>query len=62
MSYNLKDVAPSVRAQINAAGLPMKSVGLELSDLRPYANIQGQAPVLDSVEAWLNSVRSGKAS
>lgn len=59
MSYNLKDVAPSVRAQINAAGLPMKTVGLELSDLRPYANIQGQAPVLDSVEAWLNSVRSG---
>ena len=54
MSYELKNLAPSVRAQINAAGLPERTVGLELSDLRPY-----QGGTLEGVQKWLGMVRSG---
>jgi len=55
VSYDLKDLAPSVRAYINRAGLPMKSVGLELTDLDPY-----EGHVLDGVKKWIDLVNSGK--
>ena len=55
MSYDLKDLAPSVRAYINRASLPMKSIGLELSDLDPY-----EGSVIEGVQKWISLVNSGK--
>jgi DNA replication protein DnaC len=51
--YKLEDVAPSVRAQIRAASLPMKTIGLEFSDLTPN-------PAFEKVQAWIKSVKAGK--
>ena len=53
--YSLNTIAPSIRSYINKASLPMKTVGLELSDLRPY-----EGNVLDSVRKWIDLVNSGK--
>ncbi len=51
--YKLEDIAPSVRAQIKAANLPMKTVGLEFSDLTPNDSFE-------KVQAWIKSVIAGK--
>lgn len=51
--YKLEDVAPSVRAQIRAANLPMKTIGLEFSDLTPNDSF-------DKIQSWIKSVKAGK--
>ena len=51
--YKLEDVTPSVRAQIRAANLPMKTVGLEFSDLTPNDSF-------DKIQSWIKSVKAGK--
>lgn len=53
--FDLKDVAPSVRAYINGSGLPMKSIGMEFSDLRPY-----KGGAIDEVKLWVENVKAGK--
>lgn len=50
--YELSKIAPTLRAQIMAAGLPMKSLGMEFSDLEPSAS-------LDAVKLWVEKVKSG---
>jgi hypothetical protein len=44
--YSLSDLPGSVRAQINAAGFPTKSVGWEFSVL-------DQNPVVDEIYKWI---------
>jgi DNA replication protein DnaC len=51
--YKLEDLAPTVRSQIRAANLPMKTVGLEFSDLQPN-------PSFEKVQSWIKSVKAGK--
>ena len=51
--YDLKSLAPSRRSQITTAGLPMKTIGLEFSDLAP-------SPALEIVKNWVASVMEGK--
>ena len=53
--YSLDSLAPSIRSYINKASLPMKTIGLELSDLKPY-----EGGVLDGVRAWIDTVNSGR--
>jgi len=50
--YDLNKIAPSIRHRILRANLPMKSIGMELSDL-------DNGPVVDKVKIWLEHVRSG---
>jgi DNA replication protein DnaC len=51
--YNLAELAPSVRAQIKAAKLPMKTIGWELSDI-------DNSEAVEMVKIWLKSVEDGK--
>jgi DNA replication protein DnaC len=51
--YNIAELPGSIRAQINAAGLPMKTVGWQFDDLEPSES-------LDKVRDWVELVRSGK--
>jgi DNA replication protein DnaC len=51
--YSLSDLPGSVRAQINAAGFPTKSVGWEFSDL-------DQNPVVDEIYKWIKLVEEGR--
>lgn len=53
--YKLSDLRPSVRRQINLAGIPQRFIGLELTDLKPYDG-NSQA----AVETWLSLVLSGE--
>ena len=53
--YSLSSVAPSIRSYVNRASLPMKTIGLELSDLNPY-----EGNVIDGVRKWIDLVNSGK--
>jgi DNA replication protein DnaC len=50
--YNIKSLQPSRRAQIMTAGLPMKTLGMEFSDLDP-------SPALEVVKGWVASVIKG---
>jgi DNA replication protein DnaC len=50
--YDLKTIAPSVRHRILNAGLPIKTIGKELSDL-------DNASAVEMVSAWMDTVRSG---
>lgn len=50
--YDLKSLQPSRRAQIMTAGLPMKTLGMEFSDL-------DSSPALDIVKGWVKSVIEG---
>jgi DNA replication protein DnaC len=51
--YSLADLPGSVRAQINAASFPTKSVGWEFSDLDLNQNI-------DLIHKWLKLVEEGR--
>ena len=51
--YNIAELPGSIRAQINAANLPMKTVGWEFSDLEQNDN-------LAAVKKWVSLVKSGK--
>ena len=50
--YDLNKIAPSIRHRILRANLPMKSIGMELSDL-------DNGPAVDKVKIWLEQVRAG---
>jgi len=50
--YDLNKLAPSIRHRILRANLPMKSIGMELSDL-------DNGPAVDKVKIWLEQVRAG---
>jgi DNA replication protein DnaC len=51
--YSLAELPGSVRAQINAASFPTKSVGWEFSDLDPN-------PVVDEIRKWISLVEEGR--
>lgn len=51
--YDFNSIHGSVRMQINAANLPMKTLGMEFSDLDP-------SPAVETAKAWIESVRQGK--
>lgn len=51
--YDISKLPGSVRAQILSAGLPMKTIGQEFSDLDPSAS-------LEAVKKWVATVKAGK--
>lgn len=51
--YNISDLPGTLRAQINGANLPMKTVGWEFSDIDPSDS-------LEKVRMWVEMVKSGK--
>lgn len=51
--YDISALPGSIRAQIMAAGLPLKTIGMDFSDLDP-------SPALDAVMSWVESVKDGK--
>jgi len=51
--YDLSAIAPSVRRQILQAGLPMKTIGWEFSDLE-------QSPAVETVRQWVERVVNGE--
>jgi DNA replication protein DnaC len=51
--YNVSELSGTMRAQINAANLPMKTIGWEFSDIEPSDS-------LDKVQLWVEMVKSGK--
>jgi DNA replication protein DnaC len=51
--YDLNKVSPTVRHMIMRANLPMKTIGMELSDLDP-------TPAIEKVETWVSTVESGR--
>jgi DNA replication protein DnaC len=51
--YNIAELPGSIRAQINGANLPMKTIGWEFSDIEPSES-------LDKVKMWVEMVKSGK--
>jgi len=53
--FNLQDLKPSIRAQINNSGVPDRFIGKEFSDLEPYDDL-----VLSTIEQWVELVISGK--
>jgi DNA replication protein DnaC len=53
--FELSDLRPSVRSQINAANLPERFIGLALDDLNDYAD----SPI-ELIENWIDLVLSGK--
>jgi len=53
--YELSDLRPSVRSQINQSGIPERFIGLTLEDLRPYKN--GPTATL---EKWIGQVLDGQ--
>jgi DNA replication protein DnaC len=52
--FSLDEVAPSTRARIRKSGLPMKTWGLEFSDLSPY-----EEDVLATAKTWIEQVQLG---
>jgi DNA replication protein DnaC len=50
--YDISKEAPSVRHRILSAGLPIKSLGKELSDL-------DNAQAIEKINFWMDTVRSG---
>ena len=52
MSYDLSKEAPSIRHRILNAGLPIKTIGKELTDL-------DNAQAVEKISFWLDAVRSG---
>ena len=50
--YDLKNLPGTMRAQITGAGLPLKTIGTQFSDL-------DHSPVMDEVQEWLENVRNG---
>lgn len=53
--FELSELRPSVRAQINHSGIPERFIGKELEDLDPYSDL-----VLVTVNQWIDLVVSGK--
>jgi DNA replication protein DnaC len=51
--YDLSKEAPSIRKQIVQAGLPMKTIGREFSDL-------DSTPALEAVKKWVARVVNGE--
>lgn len=51
--YDMGHIAPSIKNQILKAGLPMKTLGREFSDLDP-------SPELEIVKSWVEQVKSGQ--
>ena len=51
--YNVSELSGTVRAQVNAANLPMKTIGWEFSDIEPSDS-------LEKVQLWVEMVKSGK--
>jgi len=51
--YDLKKESPTVRHLINRAGLPMKSIGMEFSDLEDSMS-------KSRAESWVSTVQSGR--
>lgn len=51
--YDFRSIHGAARMQITAANLPMKTIGMEFSDLDPSSAI-------DTAKAWIESVRQGK--
>lgn len=52
--FDLSELRPSIRTQINSAGIPERFIGREISDLDPYND-----GTLESVNMWINHVVSG---
>ena len=50
--YDISKEAPSIRHRILSAGLPIKSLGKELSDL-------DNAQAIEKIHFWMDTVRSG---
>lgn len=53
--YDLSSLRPSIRAAINRAGLPERTIGLEYDDLEPYEN-----SALEAAQKWAAMVKAGK--
>jgi DNA replication protein DnaC len=51
--YDFHSIHGAVRMQITSANLPMKTIGMELTDLDP-------SPAVDAASMWIESVRQGK--
>jgi DNA replication protein DnaC len=51
--YKLDELPGSIKSQIRRSNVPMKSIGLEFSDLDP-------SPTLDAVQLWVEQVKAGK--
>lgn len=51
--YDFHSIHGAVRMQISSANLPMKTIGMELTDLDP-------SPAVDAASMWIESVRQGK--
>jgi len=51
--YDVSELHGHIRSQILGANLPMKSIGMEFSDLDP-------SPTVDAVKKWVDNVRSEK--
>jgi DNA replication protein DnaC len=51
--YNIAELPGTIRAQINGANLPMKTIGWEFSDIEPSDS-------LEKVTMWVEMVKSGK--
>lgn len=52
--YDLSALRPSVRSQINAAQLPVRTVGWEMSDLKDYDGVTQPA-----INQWVSQVHAG---
>jgi DNA replication protein DnaC len=53
--FDLNDLRPSLRSQINGSGIPERFIGLELKDLEPYKNDS-----IDHVYKWVEKVLNGE--
>jgi len=53
--YSLSELRPSVRSQINQAGIPERFIGLTLDDLRPYKNDPAT-----TIQTWIDLVLNGE--
>ena len=51
--YSFQDTHGAIRMQLSAANLPMKTLGMEFSDLDP-------STAVDAAKSWIESVREGK--
>ena len=51
--YELGSLRPVVRSQIKKANLPIRSLGLEFSDLKPY---KGENDPITAAKSWVNAV------
>ena len=50
--YDLNNISPTVKHLLKKSGVPMKTLGMEFSDL-------DQTPALKMVEEWVSTVESG---